>query len=157
MLICTYRREGCPWRGVDVSELESHLNLENLSQDNWLDECKYPNIECIFCRDENLKRKEYVEKLNATILTDKDLRSALNTTWSAKCQWYNIGLNLGIDPSTLDIIRLEEGDKAKDCLTRVLLCWLRSAGEKSWAVLQEAVRDFKVGYVSVAEDILISK
>ena len=157
MVFCTYQKEGCLWRGLGGSELKRHLNLENLSKDNWLYECEYPNIECIFCGDENLKRREYKEKLNATNLTEKDLLNALNTTWSAQCQWYNIGLNLGIDPSSLDAICLQERDKAEDCLRRVLLCWLRSAGENSWAVLQETVRDFKVGYVSVAEDILISK
>ena len=139
------------------TELEKHLNLENWSKDNWLDGCEYPNIVCIFCGDENLNRREYKEKLNAANLTEKDLLNALNTTWLAKFQWYNIGLNLGIDSTTLGVIHLEERDEPEACLRRVLQCWLRSAGKKSWAVLREAVRDFKVGYVTVADDILISK
>ena len=50
-----------------------------------------------------------------------------------------------------------EERKSEDCLRRVLLEWLKTAGEKNWEMLREAVRDFKVGRVGVAEDVLICK
>ena len=50
-----------------------------------------------------------------------------------------------------------EERKSEDCLRRVLLEWLKTAGEKNWGMLRETMRDFKVGHVGVAEDVLICK
>ena len=50
-----------------------------------------------------------------------------------------------------------EERKSEDCLRRVLEEWLKTAGEKNWGMLREAMRDFKIGRVGVAEDVLICK
>ena len=100
-------------------------------------------------------RMEYKQLLNSH-LTINNLNDVLNTTWSARDKWRYIGLNLGTSAETLDTIGLEER-KEEDCFRRMLEEWLRSDREKNWAILRESVRDFKVGYVDVAMDILISE
>ena len=50
-----------------------------------------------------------------------------------------------------------EERKNENCLRCVLMEWLKTAGEKNWEMLREAMRDFKVGRVGVAEDVLICK
>ena len=112
-------------------------------------------MKCIYCQGEEKKRHQYTSGLK-TVITVDDLNDVLNTAWFASDEWYNIGLTLGLKPPTLDVIRIEER-KSEDCLRRVLLEWLKTAGEKNWEMLREAMRDFKVGRVGVAEDVLICK
>ena len=154
MVFCTNKTEGCTWSG-SYSELEDHLNTENLAKENWLEGCKHAIVKCVFCLNEEKKRHQYTAGLK-TVLTINDLNDVLNTVWFASDEWYNIGLILGIKFDTLDVIRMEER-RNEDCLRRVLQEWLKSEGKKDWVLLREAVRDFKIARVGVAEDILISK
>ena len=155
MVFCTNKAEGCTWNGLDT-ELRNHLNTENITKENWLEGCEYTIVKCAFCLNEENKRHQYTSGLTETVLTVNDLNDVLTTAWFAKDEWYNIGLTLGITFDVLNVIRMEER-KSEDCLRRVLQEWLKTAGEKNWALLREAMRDFKVGRVGVAEDILISK
>ena len=154
---CTYKEEGCLWVGSETA-LENHVNLENLTAQSWLNGCDYPKLTCLFCNDEEHTRREYKEKLSLTNsnLTIDNLNDVLNTSWSAQDKWRYIGLDLGISAETLNVIALEER-KNKDCFRRVIEEWLNAGGERNWAILRESVRDFKVGYVDVAQDILISE
>ena len=155
MAFCPNRREGCIWNGSET-ELENHLNTENLTTDNWLEGCEHAIVKCIFCHDEEKKRHQYTSGLNKTALTVSNLNDVLSTAWFASDEWYNIGLTLGLRFDILEVIRMEERE-SKDCLRCVLLEWLKTAGEKNWEMLREAMRDFKVGRVGVAEDVLICK
>jgi hypothetical protein len=155
MVFCPNRREGCRWNGSEA-DLENHLNTENiLTTDNWLEGCEYATVKCIFCRGEEKQRHQYTSGLK-TVITIDDLNNVLTTAWFASDEWYNIGLTLGIRFDTLEVIRMEER-RSEHCLRRVLIEWLKTAGEKNWEILREAMRDFKVGHVGVAEDVLICK
>ena len=154
MAFCPNRREGCIWNGSE-DELENHLNTENLTTDNWLEGCEHAIVKCIFCLGEEKRRHQYTSGLK-TVITVDDLNDVLNTAWFARDEWYNIGLSLGLRFDILEVIRMMER-KSEDCLRRVLLEWLKTAGEKNWEMLREAMRDFKVGRVGVAEDVLICK
>ena len=63
MAFCPNRREGCIWNGPET-ELENHLNTNNLTTDNWLEGCEHAIVKCIFCHDEEKKRHEYTSGLN---------------------------------------------------------------------------------------------
>ena len=154
MVICRNKREGCTWNGSEY-ELENHLNTKNLTKDNWLKGCEHTIVKCIYCHGEEKKRHQYTSGLK-TALTVNDLNDVLNTAWLASDEWYNIGLTLGIKFTTLKVINMEER-KSEDCLRRVLEEWLKTAGEKTWEMLQEALKDVKVGCAGVAEDVLICK
>ena len=120
-----------------------------------LEGCEHAIVKCIFCLGEEKRRHQYTSGLK-TVITVDDLNDVLNTAWFARDVWYNIGLTLGLRFDILEVIRMEERE-SKDCLRCVLLEWLKTAGEKNWEILREAMRDFKVGRVGVAEDILICK
>ena len=154
MVFCPNRREGCIWNGSE-DELENHLNADNLTTDNWLEGCEHTIVKCIYCQGEEKERHQYTSGLE-TVITVDDLKDVLKAAWFASDEWYNIGLTLGLRFDTLEDIRMQES-KNEDRLRCVLLEWLKTAGEKNWGMLREAMRDFIVGRVGVAEDVLICK
>ncbi len=70
---------------------------------------------------------------------------------SAKAEWYNIGLKLGLKPHDLDSIRGEDDE----CLRRVLKMWLQKSEtlQPTWRSLLKALRSEIVGREDVAQDI----
>ena len=75
----------------------------------------------------------------------KDLRKVLKATWGARAKWYYIGLELGIDPGTLNSIK-GNNDNNEDRLSAMLTVWLNTAQPKpTWAVLTEALQSPTVG------------
>ena len=61
----------------------------------------------------------------SSVLTVKDLKKVRDLVFSARVKWYDIGLELNIDPGTLDSIRYQYQDP-KDCLTEMLKEWLKN-------------------------------
>ena len=90
-------------------------------------------------------------------LGTNDLRSVRRATWDARSKWYDVGLELGIDPGTLDSIKANN-DAVESRFTAVLLAWLRTVNPRpTLAALAEALRSPTVGYGHLAEQILALK
>ena len=86
-----------------------------------------------------------------------NLRSVRRATWDARSKWYDVGLELGIDPGTLDSIK-SNNDSNESRFTAVLLSWLRAVNPRpTLAALAEALRSPTVGYGHLAEQILALK
>ena len=73
--------------------------------------------------------------------------------WKARAKWYNIGLELEIDPGTLNVI--EGNDKNIDNCFRVMLTtWLKMVQPKpTLAALAEALQSPTVGFGHLAEQV----
>ena len=65
-------------------------------------------------------------------------------------QWYQLGLQLGISPATLNTIEYNYHRDAQRCMTEVINRWLQNAPECSWAKLANAVEAMG-GYTVLAE------
>ena len=86
-----------------------------------------------------------------------DLRSVRRATWDARSKWYDVGLELGIDPGTLDSIK-SNNDSNESRFTAVLLAWLRTVRPRpTLTALAEALRSPTVGCGHLAEQILSLK
>ena len=58
----------------------------------------------------------------------------------ARAKWYEIGLELSIDPGSLDAIEKENPRDLQDCLRALLKKWLRrSQPRATWGALMEAL------------------
>ena len=84
-------------------------------------------------------------------LNVKDLCVVQEAAWDARAMWYNIGLKLGIDPGTLDVI---EGNKdINERFRAMLTTWLKMVNPRpTWKALAEALRSPTVGYEHLTED-----
>ena len=87
----------------------------------------------------------------------KDLRKVQRATWEARAKWYNIGLELDIDPGTLDTIK-NDNDNSDDRFRAMLTIWLKMVQPKpTLAALAEALQSPTVGFGHLAEQVLALK
>ena len=74
------------------------------------------------------------------LLTLSELSEVLNAVWDRRSKWYNIGLGLGIESSTLDATSRNCHHQCEDCLREVLKEWLKQVEPRpTWDALQEAL------------------
>jgi hypothetical protein len=84
-------------------------------------------------------------------LSTKDLSKVQRAAWDARTKWYNIGLELEIDPETLDVIEGNNKDIDKQ-FRAMLTTWLKMVDPRpTWEALAEALRSPTVGYKHLAE------
>ena len=69
--------------------------------------------------------------------------------------WYNLGLQLGVRPETLDTIRAQFSD-SRDRLLEMLKTWLTTSDNTTWKALTDALKSRSVNESSTA-DYLESK
>ena len=86
-------------------------------------------------------------------LTIKDLRKVQRAAWDARTKWFNIGLELEIDPETLDTIKRDNSD-TEDRFRAMLTTWLKTVDPKpSLAALAKALRSPTVGREQLANEL----
>ena len=83
----------------------------------------------------------------------KDLGKVQRAAWDARAKWYNIGLELEIDPGTLDTIK-NDNNNSDDQFRAMLTTWLKMVQPKpTLAALAEALQSPTVGFEHLAEQI----
>ena len=83
----------------------------------------------------------------------RDLRKVQRATWEARVKWYNIGLELDIDPGTLDTIK-NDNDNSDDRFRAMLKTWLKMVQPKpTLAALAEALQSPTVEFGHLAEQL----
>ena len=71
---------------------------------------------------------------------DLDLSTVRNEIHDARTKWYDIGIELKLDVSTLKAIESKYSD-SKDCLREVITEWLKAVHPKpTWRSLVDALR-----------------
>ena len=94
---------------------------------------------------------------HAGFLSICDLRKVQRATWDARLKWQNIGVELDIDPGTLDSIK-GNNDNNEDRFRAMLTTWLKKAQPKpTLTALAEALQSPTVDYGHLAERILSLK
>ena len=84
-----------------------------------------------------------------------DLASVQRAVWEGRAKWYNIGLELGLTPGTLDAIQLNNPHDTDRCFTVTLKEWLSSSELRpSWSDLSRSLRASPVGMGHLAEQLL---
>ena len=97
------------------------------------------------------------KKQTIQVLTVDDLQKIQRHAWEARANWYNIGLELKIDPGTLDVIK-GDSDSIADRFRGMLSTWLgRDQLRPTLSSLAEALCSPTVGYEHLAEQILTQK
>ena len=79
-------------------------------------------------------------------LSEIDLHKVQTLLWDTRSKWHNIGLALGVDPTTLEAIKRSNHHVVDDCFKEMLLVWLRRANPiPCWKALADALRSPSVG------------
>ena len=86
-----------------------------------------------------------------------DLASVQRAVWEGRASWYNLGVQLGLDPGTLDAIEQDKRGNPGHCLTEILKKWLSSPGLRpSWSSLARSLRALPVGREDLAKKLVTS-
>ena len=98
-----------------------------------------------------LFHSQYLTFLTCTISIDQltldVIRDVLSALWDARSKWYNIGLQLGIDPVALDAIRMEDRDDPSNCLRSAIRIYLTNPSHnKSWSAIVCALNSPPVSF-----------
>ena len=88
-------------------------------------------------------------------LGEKDLPEIIGELSAAKSKWYNIGIDLKLEVSTLDGIRNDRKDSTDECFPQMIIAWLRSSSEvpKTWSTLADALKQPLTGFGKLATKI----
>ncbi len=78
------------------------------------------------------------------------VNSALHT---AADVWYNLGLELGVDPNRLDEISSRKNGSDKDNMRAMLKNWLQTSPSRTWTDICNALRDELVARNVLADAI----
>ena len=102
---------------------------------------------CIF------SMQTYIQSLSIST-APLNLKTVQGALWDAKCKWYNLGLELDLNPPTLAAIKSNFHGMVEDCFREVLLKWLEVATPyPSWKALVKALRAPAVDFPQVASKI----
>jgi hypothetical protein len=90
---------------------------------------------------------------SSTDLVSANLPKLLNLLTSASTHWFDLGLQLNIDYTTLTNIRQDSHHETRDCFREMLATWLRMTPNPSWEDLLAALKAPSVGHMALAEDL----
>ena len=82
-------------------------------------------------------------------LTVKDIQNELK---EMTAEWYQLGVQLEISPTTLNTLERDHPHDARRCMIEVINRWLQNIPECSWAKLAKAVEAVG-GYAVLAEEL----
>ena len=86
-------------------------------------------------------------------LSIKNLSVVMTAAWGARSKWYYIGLQLNIDPGTLDVIK-GDNKNIDDCFLAMLTTWLKTVDPKpTSSALADSLRSPMVGYADLAGEL----
>ena len=91
-----------------------------------------------------------------TELSLNDLGLIQTEVFKARTKWYDIGLALKVDVSTLDSID-GQFDNHGDKLRETLKSWLRTSTELTWQAIVNALKSPAVAHSELAENIEVKK
>ena len=84
----------------------------------------------------------------------EDLQEVYKELFNARTKWYNIGLELRINPTDLDVINMKFKDDPDTCLRESLSKWLKQGDSKPmWATLVSALKCPTVGFNQLSEQV----
>ena len=84
-------------------------------------------------------------------LAIEDLRIVQNTLWDTRYKWYNMGIELGMAVTDLDVIKDGCLRNADECLTGLLVQWLRQLNPPpNWKAIVKALQSPAVNFPQLA-------
>ena len=76
-------------------------------------------------------------------LNPKDVDKVHTYLWPARHKWRTIGMAIKIDPTTLEVIQMDNR-RTDDCFMEMLTKWLRSSTSPCWKNLTTALQSVEI-------------
>lgn len=83
-----------------------------------------------------------------------DLKIVKDSVWDARAEWFDLGLQLGVNVPSLVAIQTKEKDNPDRCITPMLMEWLKQSNPPpTWSSLVAALRKPTVGQEHLADNV----
>ena len=80
---------------------------------------------------------------DADLLSASNIKETLDEMWDYRSRWKFIGVELGIDMGTLDVIE-KDCKMVDDCLLRMIAAWLRNCPRPTREFIRVALQSKRV-------------
>ena len=87
-----------------------------------------------------------------TILESVTLKNVIERAWEARIKWYWIGIQLEMEATDLDVIRITNNDRPDSCFREMIMKWLKLTGG-SWKKLIGALNHKSVDHHELARSL----
>ena len=95
-----------------------------------------------------------IATISGRLTIDDDLNLVQAALWNARTKWFNIGIQLKMNITDLEEIEQTYMGKAGECITRLLIKWLRRKSPiPTWNAILAALRSPPVGLSQMADEI----
>ena len=99
-----------------------------------------------------ISNRFFTSPISGRPLTIADLATVINELFPCRAKWYDLGIQLRVDVSTLDSFKVQYDDPS-DELREVLKSWLATGGNPTWGVMVEALKRPAVGQARLAVEL----
>ena len=83
-----------------------------------------------------------------------DLKKVRNCIWDAQVKWFDLGVELELNATSLEAIRKKCSNNPAECFSQMLIDWLAGQGsEPTWKNLSSALNARPVQLPALAKDI----
>ena len=136
-VFCMY---DCGWRGT-LREHDCHVNSQPTDQ-TWLDGCGKLKLRCIYCKDYEEMRKDYIQCFKDHLLKKASIREKIPCPGEAMDKLKEIGQELGLSDETLESIASLDDSNDADPYPEMLTQWIQHPGKHkpAWQRLIKAFR-----------------
>ena len=87
-------------------------------------------------------------------MTIDDLRAVRKEVWDARAVWKDIGIELDLKVTDLDVISETNHGNVNKCFSEMLTLWLKRVNPPPrWSVMVEALKEPTVGFENLAERV----
>ena len=87
-------------------------------------------------------------------LTIDNLRVVRKAVWDARAAWKDIGIELDLKVSDLDVISKTNHENINKCFSDMLTLWLKRVNPPpKWSAMVEALKEPAVGFEDLAKQV----
>ena len=87
-------------------------------------------------------------------MTIDNLRAVRKAVWDARAAWKDIGIELDLKVTDLDVISETNHGNVNKCFSEMLTLWLkRVSPPPKWSAMVEALKEPAIGFEDLAEQV----
>ena len=133
------------WREQKVGSAEERATVSGLTGKN----VYYFKVQSEF--EDGVQSESDVSE-PITSLESITLKNMIERAWKARIKWYWIGLQLEVEATDLDVIRITNNDRPDTCFREMIKKWLNLTGG-SWRKLIDALNHKSVDHHELAQSL----
>ncbi|XP_064386926.1 protein NLRC3-like isoform X3 [Halichondria panicea] len=150
-LMCWQLEDMVDVPSIDTTSVQNELTLSLSTMDSTTTCTSQQNQEAV---DTSANTAQVMPTPKIVLNARDHLREAKTALWDVRAKWRSFGLELGVDPYTLDSIAVKYQNNPDECLPQLLQHWMDSdKTDPTWERVVYALRARPVGFTQLAQTL----